>query len=137
MKNLILLLSLFISTQVSATDRTTITHNPLPESRYSTPAPTSFLFLRGHKQGRGHSLQWSMNSNNGIQQFKVEFTYEDPYDPYSNWYTAGWVNNFNQNIFKYTDMGCLPGIINYRVTAILSNNAGTVVSPIYTCTISQ
>ncbi len=135
MKNPILLVSLLISLQASSINTSPIILKPVAnKDQYSVPY---FSFLRGHKQGRGHGLQWNMSSNNGIEQFKIEFTYEDPSDPYSNWYTAGWVNNSNQNIFKYTDMGCLPGMINYRVTAILSNNAGTVVSGIYSCTISQ
>ena len=133
MKNTILLAGLFISLQVTALNTAPIVLDPVVKASHAAP---SFRFLRGHKQGRGHSLQWSMTSNNGIERFKVEYTYEDPYDPYSNWYTAGWVNNSKQNIVKFTDMGCLPGVINYRVTAIMSNNAGTVVSSIYTCTIN-
>ena len=134
MKITILVVGLLISGLVSATEKTPVTPKVVVKQQTFTP---SFLFLRGHKQGQGYGLQWSMSSTAGIDRFEVQYTYEDPYDPYSNWYGAGWVNNSNQNIFKYTDMGCIPGIINYRVMAILSNNAGTVVSVIYTCTIGE
>lgn len=134
MKITILAIGLFISAQASALNTKAIVYKPLLKEQYSSPF---FLFLRGHKQGKGYSLQWSMSSNTGIEKFEIQYTYEDPTDPYSNWYTAGWVNNLNQNIFKYTDMGAIQGTINYRIIAILTNNSGTVVSGIYTCVIGQ
>lgn len=133
MKIAILCSVLFICSHFAGSQNASI-NAPLEYKEAS--AGNSFLFLRGHKQGRGHSLQWSMNFNAGIEKFQVEYTYEDASDPYSNWYTAGMVNNTNANIFKFTDMGCIPGCINYRVIAILNSNGGRVSSPVYTCIIN-
>jgi len=130
MKIAILCAALFVSTQVTA--EAPVSHSQL--TTVSMPNP-NFNFIRGHKQGRGHSIQWSMNSNAGIERFEVQYTYEDPNDIYSNWYTIGTVNNSNAQVNRFTDMGALPGVINYRVIAILSNNAGTVCSGLYTCVI--
>ncbi len=101
----------------------------------SKPAAVAFSFLRGHKSGKGYSLQWSMVSNAGIQSFEVQSTYEDPYDVYSNWETVGDMMNTNQKIFKFTDDAPMPGIISYRIVAVLSGNSATVESAIYTTTI--
>lgn len=102
----------------------------------TSTAYTSFIFLRGHKAGKGFSLQWSMASNLGFQNFQVESTYEDPNDPYSNWTVKGFVTNNGLKIFKFTDISPLPGIINYRVIAILPGNAGNIVSNIFTTTLN-
>ena len=107
---------------------------PLTVSQ-AKPAAVAFSFLRGHTAGKGYSLQWSMVSNAGIESFEVQSTYEDPYDEYSNWETAGDVMNTNQKLFKFTDLDPLPGIISYRVVAVIEANKGTVVSDIYTVTI--
>ncbi|MEO6488425.1 MAG: hypothetical protein ABIO04_00675 [Ferruginibacter sp.] len=132
MKIAILSTLFFMCMNLSATEKT----NPFVSSFKQSSTSNAFLFLRGHKQGQGHNLQWSMNSNSGIEKFRVEFTYEDASDPYSNWYTAGMVNNTNSNIFKFTDMGCAAGYINYRVIALMNNNGGSVVSQTYSCIIN-
>lgn len=71
-----------------------------------------------------------MDNNFGISNFIIENTYEDPYDPYSVWQTIGVMPCTNAPIFKFTDSPQLPGTLNYRVTAVLSDNR-TVVSAIY------
>ncbi len=101
------------------------------------PTSVDFSFVRGHKNGKGHSLQWSMTNNSGIESFEIQSTYEDPTDPYSNWYTVGNVINTNQKMFRFTDQTVLPGIINYRIVAIMSSYSGTVVSPFYTTVITK
>ena len=130
MKIAILCAALFVSAQVTAEPPVSL--SPLTAVSQANP---NFTFIRGHKQGRGHSIQWSMTSNAGIDRFEVQYTYEDPGDIYSNWYTIGTVNNSNAQVNRFTDMGAIPGVINYRVVAIMSNNSGTVCSGHYTCTI--
>jgi len=130
MKIAILCAALFVSTGLTAEPQIHVT----TQVNQSQVNP-SFNFIRGHKQGKGHAIQWSMSSNTGIERFEVQYTYEDPMDIYSNWYTIGIVNNTNANINRFTDMGALPGVINYRVIAVMSNNAGTVCSGNYSCTI--
>jgi hypothetical protein len=131
MKIAILVASLFVSTQVSAVEFPAIPQQPTV-SQQSTPG---FAFVRGHKQGKGYSIQWSLTSNTGVANYEVQSTYEDPTDPYANWFTVGTVTNSNRPIHSYADMSVLPGIINYRIVANLSNNGGQVVSDIYTCVI--
>src|SRR4051794_13142881 len=101
---------------------------PPPLISQAKTGPATFSYLRGHKSGKGHSLQWSMVSNSGVESFQVQSTYEDPYDAYSNWQTIGNVPNSKLNIFKFTDQAPMTGIINYRVIAELSGNDETVVS---------
>lgn len=90
----------------------------------------SFSFVRGHKQGKNTTVTWGMNSNAGISNFIVECTYEDPNDPYSVWQPVGNMPCTNSPIFKFTDAPVLPGILNYRIIAVLNNNS-TVTSGIY------
>jgi hypothetical protein len=97
----------------------------------STP-PTSFLFIRGHKQGKNQAVTWGMNNNSGITHFIVERTYEDPYDPNSVWQTVGIVPSTPLSpIFKLIDTPVLPGTLNYRVIAVMNNNT-TIISDLYT-----
>jgi hypothetical protein len=124
MKIAILAVALFVSTQVTADQTQPVS----PLKLISAQANPNFTFIRTHKQGTGQTVQWSMSSNANIERFEVQSTYEDPTDIYSNWYTIGQVNNSNSNVLKFTDQGALPGIINYRVVAIMRNNAGTVCS---------
>ena len=69
-----------------------------PEFHQSTKSDTNsemqlgFSALRGHRQGKGTMLMWSMMNNSIYQDFKIESTYEDPTDPYSVWVTRGIVN---------------------------------------------
>ena len=102
----------------------------------SKTEPVVFSFVRGHKLGKGFSVQWSMAASDGVDRFEVQSTYEDPNDVYSNWYTVGTANNSrHSNIFRMTDNTVLPGIISYRVVAIMSTARGYIVSPIYTTVI--
>jgi len=95
-----------------------------------------FSFLRGHKQGHsGFALQWSMTNMTGIAYYEIQSTYEDPFDIYSNWTNEGTAQNTRANIVKFTHQSVLPGIISYRVIAILSNGRSNIVSGIYTTTI--
>ncbi len=132
MKTIMLFFTLCCSLHVLAVEKKHPQHTTLSESK---PVNVVFSFVRGHKLGKGHSVQWSMISNAGIDHFILESTYEDPYDMYSNWNTVGIIINTNTNINKYTDQSVMPGNINYRVIAVLSGSGGVVVSEIYTALI--
>lgn len=95
------------------------------------PTTVSFSFIRGHKQGANTTVAWGMVNNSGITNFIVECTYEDPTDPYSVWQTVGIVPCTNSPIFKFVDSPVLPGTLNYRIIAVLTDNT-TVTSGIYT-----
>ncbi len=129
MKNIILFLLLAMS--LSASAHTTPVKKALTfsEQSFATPA---FSFIRGHKQGRhGYALQWSMTTNSGITHFQIQSTYEDPMDVNSNWTNEGFLNNANANIIRFIHQGPLPGIISYRIIAVLNNGGGNVVSEIF------
>ena len=132
MKTAFLFAILFCSISVSAVENQS--YLPFTGCQLN-PTSVDFKFVRGHKTGKGHSLQWSMTNNTGVESFEIQSTYEDPTDPYSNWYTVGNVANTNQKMFRFTDQTVLPGIINYRIVAIMSSFSGTVVSPLYTTVI--
>lgn len=51
-------------------------------------ASPEFSFFRTHRQGRfGITATWGLSSENGVQMYSLERTYEDPSDPYANWET--------------------------------------------------
>lgn len=90
----------------------------------------AFSFVRGHKQGRNTTVTWGMVNNAGINRFIVECTYEDPADPYSVWQSVGYMPCTNSPIYKFIDSPVLPGMLNYRIIAVMNDNS-TVTSNIY------
>lgn len=109
-------------------------HSPVYVQSKTTPVV--FSFVRGHKLGKGFSVQWNMGSNAAVERFEVQSTYEDPNDEYSNWYTVGSVETRRgQSVFRYTDKTVLPGVISYRVLAYMSNARGYEVSPFFSAVI--
>ncbi len=132
MKTAILFAILFSSTRLTAIE----TNSQLPVTISSLkPTADAFSFVRGHKLGKGHAIQWSMASNAGIESFIVQSTSEDPNDPYSNWYTVGNVINNNKNLYRITDVNPYPGIVYYRVIAVFTGNRPTITSDIYAATV--
>ncbi len=117
--------------------------NPVEAQSFRSPvhsdsktAPVVFSFVRGHKLGKGFNVQWSMGTNAPVERFEVQSTYEDPNDEYSNWYTVGSVDNSRRtNLFRFTDMSVLPGVISYRVIAVMTNTRGVEISPFFTAVI--
>ena len=107
---------------------------------HSTPATkvvaaadptTSFSFLRTHRQGKGITATWAVNSIDGVVSFSVQKTYEDPNDPYSVWEEVEIVPCNLSRSFKFTDTNVFPGTSNYRVVAVFANG-NTVSSEIAT-----
>lgn len=133
MKNVLLISAIAISLQASAH---TPALQPALVAKTQPPTGTEFDFIRAHKTGKaGITLQWKMRNDANVDHFEVACTYEDPMDIYSNWIVVGNVNNFRAVITNFNDNPMNPGIINYRVTAILKNGAGVIESPIFTTVI--
>lgn len=127
MKAIILLVVVFFTVPLFANE---------PGKKINTIAtqPTltaSFSFIRGHKQGKNQAVTWGMSNNSGISHFIIVRTYEDPADPNSVWNQVGVMPCTNMPIFKFIDSPYLPGTLNYRVIAVMSDNS-TVTSDIYT-----
>lgn len=117
-------------------DPVTLPENSSPslfaDIQASQPSP-AFVFLRGHKNGRkGYGLQWSLTSNQGMAYYQVQATYEDPTDPYSNWYNLGTLPNARGNLFQFQHIAMWPGTIHYRVLAYARGYAEPIISPIHT-----
>ncbi|MEP6847140.1 MAG: hypothetical protein ABI861_14105 [Panacibacter sp.] len=133
MKNVLLISALAISLQVSAHSRAL---QPTFVAKTQPPTVNGFDFIRAHKTGKsGINLQWKMRNDANVDHFEVECTYEDPMDIYSNWMLVGNINNFRAVITNFNDNPLYPGIINYKITAVLKNGAGVIESPIFTTVI--
>lgn len=127
MKTVLLIGAIFCITQSSALKPDySITGQVILQSSHS-----EFSFIRGHKQGKNHTVTWGMTNNAGISHFIIERTYEDPNDPYSVWQTVGMMPCNHMPIFKFTDNPFLPGTLNYRIRAVMHNQS-ELVSPLYT-----
>ena len=100
-------------------------------------APTSskkvadtFSFLRTHRQGKGAVVTFGFSSANA-SGFTVERTNEDPTDPYSVWICVGNCPCTSSRSYKVNDANPFPGLINYRVIALM-NDGSTVTSDVST-----
>jgi hypothetical protein len=87
----------------------------------------SFSFVRAHRQGKGITASWGTTSNDGILNFVIQKTYEDPTDPYAYWEDVCSVDCNPTRSYKHTDNNVFPGYSNYRVIAYMDNGS-TVVS---------
>jgi hypothetical protein len=81
----------------------------------STKASGCFNYFRTHRQGKGITATWSVNTQN-VVQFVVQRSYDGDFYEY-----AGSVNFSNSNSFKFTDENVFPGVIYYRIVAIKSD----------------
>lgn len=100
-------------------------------------APTSskkvtdtFSFLRTHRQGKGAVVTFGFSSTNA-SGFTVQRTNEDPTDPYSVWIEVGTCPFNSSRSYKVCDANPFPGLINYRVIAVM-NDGNTVTSDVST-----
>jgi hypothetical protein len=89
-----------------------------------------FSSIRTHRQGKGAVVSWSFLSAN-VSGFMVQRTNEDPYDPYSVWVDVSSVGCDLSRSYKCQDPNPFPGLINYRVIAVM-NNGTTITSDIST-----
>ena len=92
---------------------------------------TDFAFFRTHRQGKGITAVWGVTSSAEVVSFSVMKTYEDPYDTYSEWEEV-FSNGCNgSRSYKCTDMNVSPGLVNYKVVALL-NDGSTIESALST-----
>lgn len=84
---------------------------------------TDFAFFRTHRQGKGITATWGVTSSAGVVSFSVQKTYEDPYDPYSEWTEVSSNGCNGSRSYKCTDLNVSPGFINYRVVAQLTDGS--------------
>ena len=89
-----------------------------------------FSFIRTHRQGKRAVVSWSFLSSN-VSGFIVQRTNEDPNDPYSVWIDVASVGCDLSRSYKCCDENPFPGLINYRVIAVM-NNGSTMTSDIST-----
>ena len=89
-----------------------------------------FSFIRTHRQGKRAVVSWSFLSSN-VSGFIVQRTNEDPNDPYSVWIDVASVGCDLSRSYKCCDENPFPGLINYRVIAVM-NNGTTMTSDIST-----
>ena len=80
-----------------------------------------FAFFRTHRQGKGITATWGLSSNDGVAGFAVQRTYEDPTDPYAFWEDISYIDCNSSRSFKYADESVFPGVISYRVIAVLED----------------
>lgn len=96
-------------------------------AKVSSVKNTQFAFFRTHRQGKTDiTATWGLVSTDGVAGFTVQRTYQDPTDPYSFWEDLCNVDCNPSRSFKYTDLNVLPGLINYRIVARMTD--GTSVT---------
>jgi hypothetical protein len=96
----------------------------------SKKAADTFSFLRTHRQGKGAVVSWAFSSTSA-SGFTVQRTNEDPTDPYSVWIEVGSCSCNSSRSYKVNDANPFPGLINYRVIAVM-NDGSTVTSDVST-----
>jgi hypothetical protein len=89
-----------------------------------------FSFVRTHRQGKGAVVSWAFSSTNA-SGFAVQRTNEDPNDPYSVWFDISDVACNSSRSYKANDANPFPGLINYRVVALM-NDGSTMTSEVST-----
>jgi hypothetical protein len=112
-----------------AISATPIAKNAKPQAGLKK-ATDGFSFVRTHRQGRGAEVSWAFSSSNATG-FAVQRTNEDPSDPYAVWFDVSSVTCNSSRSYKCNDANPYPGLINYRVIAIM-NDGSTITSEIST-----
>ncbi len=111
-----------------------IAATPIPEKanpgRNSIKSADGFSFVRTHRQGKGAVVTWAFSSTNA-SGFSVQRTNEDPNDPYSVWIDVSDVACNSSRSYKANDANPYPGLINYRVIAVMSDGS-TITSDVST-----
>src|SRR5688572_762291 len=118
-----------VSSSAASGEKTKITKTvPVPD----------FAFFRLHKHGRnGAGFAWGLGNSNGVSGFVVQRTYEDPFDPYSEWAHVSSVPCNGNGQHRYTDTPLTPGFISYRILAVDNGGVPLCVSGIETIRIVQ
>ncbi|MFZ9386940.1 MAG: hypothetical protein ACO25B_03590 [Chitinophagaceae bacterium] len=80
-----------------------------------------FNFVHAHRQGRGATVAWSSSSTPAsVSGFAVMRTYEDPYDPYSEWTIVSTHSCNSARNYRCNESVVSPGMVNYKVVASLA-----------------
>lgn len=80
-----------------------------------------FNFVHAHRQGRGATVAWSSSSTPAtVSGFAVMRTYEDPYDPYSEWTIVSTHTCNSARNYRCNESVVSPGMVNYKVVASLA-----------------
>ena len=90
-----------------------------------------FSFFRTHRQGKGVAASWGITSSAGVASFKLQKTYEDPNDIYSEWQEVASGGCNGSKSYKCTDGNVSPGFVNYRVIAQMEDGS-TIESAVET-----
>lgn len=91
----------------------------------SGPSDPVFGTLRTHRQAKGIAADWSLSNMGGVVGFTVQRTYEDPNDEFAYWEELNTIACDASRRFSYTDKEVFPGLISYRIAAIMED--GTTV----------
>jgi hypothetical protein len=98
---------------------------------------TVFNYVHAHRQGRGATVQWSSSATPAtVAEFNVWFTYEDPYDPYAEWFLVSSHPCTSSRTYRCTQQPLSGGTYHFKVIASLMAG-GTVESEIETVRIMQ
>jgi hypothetical protein len=111
-----------------------IAATPIPEKmntgKNAIKSADGFSFIRTHRQGKGAVVTWSFSSTNA-SGFCIQRTNEDPNDPYSVWIDVGNAACNSSRSYKCHDENPFPGLINYRVIAVMTDGS-TMTSEVST-----
>jgi len=111
-----------------------IAATPIPgkinPGKNASKSADGFSFIRTHRQGKGAVVTWSFSSTNA-SGFSVQRTNEDPNDPYSFWIDVSDVACNSSRSYKANDANPYPGLINYRIIAVM-NDGSTITSDVST-----
>lgn len=126
MKTQVILLSTALFFAQPFQFNTAVKEQSTDQSSIAASTNAGFSYLRTHRQGKGISATWAMTSTEGVTDFNIQKTYEDPNDPYAFWEDMDIVPCDFSRSFKYNDNNVFPGTVNYRVVAHLNNGAAVV-----------
>jgi hypothetical protein len=83
-----------------------------------------FHFVHAHRQGRGATVAWSTPATPAtVQSFCVVRTYDDPSDPYAEWFVVNTYNCSSARNYKCTESAVSPGYVNYKVLASMTDGS--------------
>jgi hypothetical protein len=102
-----------------------LSSTPLPETTnnsVSVKTTDSFSFIRCHRQGIGIAVTWGFNSSS-VVSFAVQRTDQDPTDPYSVWDCICNQDANSSRSYKYHDINVFPGLMTYRVVALMNDGS--------------
>lgn len=103
-----------------------------PSSQNSAEEVAGFSFFRTHRQGKsGITATWGMDNVGNVASYVLRKTYEDPYDPYAEWFVVTTLANTSARSFKFTDENVSPGMISYQVVAF-NMDGSTLASGVIT-----